>query len=671
MTLRSPLPLVLLGVIALGCAPSAQTPDPQVRAGSVATTRARVPLPKAPIPLPGPERVADDYRLVVKFSDGATIRGAGEGRVRSVRGASLAQLDAVVRRTGLRFTPLFDAPEASLRAFEERARALSGRDQPDLSGLYQVELPGAAPGQLHEVGTALQRLDVVEFASLQMLGAPPPADIDPPTPDLRERQDFRGPPPGMNFDAAIALGYDGSGIHLSDIEYAWSLTHEELNDVEFHPEPGVAIGSAFADHGTAVLGLLTADVADYGIDGLSPGAEIYLYPQYTAAGADRSETAVINALVGSEAGDVVLFEMQTEGKVGAGGPKELDEVFWMLTRMATDAGIVIVAAAGNGTIDLDAPTLQDYRARGDSGAIIVGAGTPGTMTAESFSTYGARVDVQGWGSQVFTAGYGTFAAYGGDPNQTYVDDFGGTSSASALVAAAAVLTLNAFAEHDVELGPEQLRKLLIATGVPQGPGGHIGPLVNVAAAVDGALDGQEPEVAIIDPPEDLVVDASSHVLDLEMEATDDTAIYAVGLQINGKTLPQTDLEAPYGFMEVALPVGAWEVVALAEDAVGKVTASAPRMIYVGVDPPAGSSGGSSEGSTEHSSGESAEGSTAAAGDSASDDDDDAGTDTDAPSGSGDGSGCSSAPGPTPALGWWMLFVAVLVWSSRRREASTS
>ena len=49
-----------------------------------------------------------------------------------------------------------------------------------------------------------------------------------------------------------------------------------------------------------------------------------------------------------------------------------------------------------------------------------------------------RVDLQGWGERVCSTGYGDYELVGGDSNQAYTADFAGTSSASPLVAGAAV-----------------------------------------------------------------------------------------------------------------------------------------------------------------------------------------------------------------------------------------
>ena len=102
----------------------------------------------------------------------------------------------------------------------------------------------------------------------------------------------------------------------------------------------------------------------------------------------------------------------------------------------------------------------------DSGAIIVGAGAPGTaFNARSkldFSSYGSRVDLQGWGSGVVTTGYGDRFS---DPDpadvtRDYTNRFGGTSGASSMVAGAAI-NLQGVAKElfGTPLLPFQLRKV--------------------------------------------------------------------------------------------------------------------------------------------------------------------------------------------------------------------
>ena len=114
----------------------------------------------------------------------------------------------------------------------------------------------------------------------------------------------------------------------------------------------------------------------------------------------------------------------------------------------------MIEAAGNGAQDLDDPIYNtpakgfpaDWSnpfARGarDSGAIVVGAGAPpaGTHGNNSytdrarldFSNYGSVVDVQGWGREVTSTGYGDLQG-GADQNKWYTDQFSGTSRPSPL-----------------------------------------------------------------------------------------------------------------------------------------------------------------------------------------------------------------------------------------------
>ena len=104
---------------------------------------------------------------------------------------------------------------------------------------------------------------------------------------------------------------------------------------------------------------------------------------------------------------------------------------------ATAKGIIVVAAAGNGNMNLDGANCEGKFNRDvrDSLAIIVGAGSSTDHSRLGFSSYGSRVDVQGWGEKVTTTGYGD-AFNPGDIRQRYTKVFSGTSSATPIVAGA-------------------------------------------------------------------------------------------------------------------------------------------------------------------------------------------------------------------------------------------
>ncbi len=433
------------------------------------------------------------YRLVVKFADDVKARADEDGALVSLSAADLTEVKALTERVA--FSPLIRLPEATLQDLQRRAQRGSGRCQPDLAGMLVVKWPDARTGDLEALGAALQRLEVVEFCDVEALGVAPPTDIPPTTPDLTQFQGYHGPDPGLDMGPARALeGGTGAGVQVSDCEYAWTASHEDLNDVDLHLEPGQTIHPDsfewdFDEHGTAVLGEIVASDDGYGCTGLTPDVVVRTYPEWTLEDDFRRVTAITNAIAGSDPGDVVLLEMQAPGAGGDYGPAELDHAVWTVTRSGVDAGVIVVGAAGNGNQNLDAGVYADYMSWGDSGAILVGAGTPTAAHDQTwFSTYGSRVDVHAWGEWVVTTGYGDMGAYGGpaDADQYYTAEFGGTSSASPMVAAACASLQGVSRAHNgVSLDPGQMRDLLVATGIPQGSGGHIGPFVQVGAALRG------------------------------------------------------------------------------------------------------------------------------------------------------------------------------------------
>lgn len=456
----------------------------------------RTPIPQRPVvarpfgDVTEAEASIMRHRLTVKFSDAARVRVDAEGQPVSTAGVDLSAVRALAAAEGLTFAPLIDLPASKLALLEARGAARTGRAQPDLGGMMKVARDDDRASELERIGAVLQQLAEVEYAYIQTLGTPPPGDIAPTTPDLSGNQSYTGGGAGMNADYANSLGIDGSGVRVTDCEYGWVASHEDLVDVDLNPEPGQTPVSTVAangwdEHGTAVVGTIVPPDNGYGVSGMARGAEMATYPEWTVQGGFRRATCIASAAADSDPGDVVLLEMQSGG-AGGFAPAEFDSNVFVVSRNAVDNGVIVVAAAGNGNQDLDSSAYAGYMAMGDSGAIIVGAGSSSNAHNKlSFSTYGSRVNVQGWGQSVFTLGYGSFAQYGGDKNQRYTSGFNGTSSASPFVATACALVQSyALATVGSPLSPEGMRQLLIDTGVPQGSGGNIGPFVDVEAAID-------------------------------------------------------------------------------------------------------------------------------------------------------------------------------------------
>lgn len=449
----------------------------------------RVPPAKEAIEIPVLTAPTQSVRLYVKFADALRVRATAEGSVRSDH-ASLDAVRAVLADAAATCTPAIRLDEATLTQLEDRAESASGRAQPDLAGIIEVRVD-APIERLAVIARRLQALDDVEYAELFVEGTPPPGDIAPPTPSLAGNQTYRDANPGIDATYAHSLGLRGEGIRIADCEYGWNYTHEDLVDVSLNPEPFQTIdpgvyANGWDEHGTAAIGELAAVTNAYGCTGLVPNATFATFTEWSVQEGLRRLTCITNAIATSKAGDVVLLEMQTVGAGGNYAPAEYSLSVWNVVKTGSNAGVVIVGAAGNGNQDLDSPAYAPYMARGDSGAILVGAGSADTGHHKlSFSTFGTRVDLQGWGGGVFTLGYGSFASYGGDKNQRYASGFSGTSSASPIVTAAVAVVQQAAKQRQfAPMTGVQIRNKLIATGIPQGSGGEIGPLPNLKPAVD-------------------------------------------------------------------------------------------------------------------------------------------------------------------------------------------
>jgi subtilisin-like proprotein convertase family protein len=455
------------------------------------------PLPAEPGSAFAADAALPEGRVVVKFTDDSRVRLRSTGLV-SLGGADLGDLHALMAA--------FDHPRPE-RLFlrEERdidrdlaaAERRSGRDLADLNGYYEMVV---APELLEPFLVELEALAVVQTAYPAPRPAPPPGDIPPTTPDFEGSQGYLDAAPG-GIDARAAWaspGGRGDGVSIIDIEYDWNDTHEDLEAALGGKVCWTPKGN-WIDHGTAVLGELGGGENGYGVTGIVPSATLGMATQ-DPVGLSNSVARAIDCATGLQGpGDVMLLEAQTGGPNGAYVPVEWNQAEFDAISAATAKGIVVVEAAGNGNEDLDGPEFLGRfdRSVRDSGAIIVGAGaSPGSGQPDrsrlSFSTHGSRVDVQGWGHNVTTTGYGGLFDGGGDPDQYYTATFSGTSSASPIVTGAAAAVQGVQLARGADpLDPLELRTLLTETGTPQQDGpytGHIGPRPDLAAALATLAD---------------------------------------------------------------------------------------------------------------------------------------------------------------------------------------
>lgn len=391
--------------------------------------------------------------------------------------------------------------EEHLLLMEENAIKLKGNSDAvrKLRNIFKVKIDNPTNSKLLEIGIALEKLDIVEYCCLTSLEPTrPPVDIPPTTSNFETNQTYIQSNPGVNMQHAWNLGLNGQNIKLRDVEYGFNKNHEELATINTSLASGMTISSSasqdFTEHGTAVFGILYAHKGNYGVSGLAHGAqELVLFPEWQQTGYNRIN-AISQSINNSTIGDVIVYEMQVSAFSSTDYVMaEYNQVVWDLTKAATDAGITIVAAAGNGSVNLDSSNFTNYMSRGDSGAIIVGAGTADTNHDKlAYSTYGSRVDLQAWGENVRSIGkLGLFyLLIGNDFNQSYVT-FSGTSSATPIVAScAAVLQSYYFSLTNTYLTSQQLRDIMKETGIAQGniSLGSIGPIPNMEAAVQRVFD---------------------------------------------------------------------------------------------------------------------------------------------------------------------------------------
>jgi hypothetical protein len=463
-------------------------------------------LAKEPIDLPP----GNDLRLIVKFADDMLARLASGGAL-EVSGET-EDLAGVMDQHGITFGLNHTAPEPDLVRLEARALSATAIMPADLPGMLAARTGDPSRESVLAAAQALQALPGVEFVTIESLDQPPPppfmAASSVVTEDLTAYQTYRGPQ-GSNIDAAAAVpGIRGRHVRISHCEYSYDAEHEDLIG-QVRLQAGfnnfVPQYAEDTDHGTAALGIMTAADNGFGMTGLVPEADVWFYADYgTVNGLFQGRAATLAAAAAdSLPGDVIVAEMQDRRLA----PAETDAAVWLVTRTATDAGIHVVAAAGNGTRDLDGADYTAYRARGSSGAIIVGAGGHRGLTGLfseargklGFSTFGSRVDVQGPGENVATLGYGALHRYDNDPRRTYTAWFAGTSSATPVVAGLVAAIQSAALEAQARrLPPREMRNLLVATGLPQRPAPfnpmavdlqRIGPLPYVPAALNRLLGG--------------------------------------------------------------------------------------------------------------------------------------------------------------------------------------
>jgi hypothetical protein len=369
-----------------------------------------------------------------------------------------------------------------------------------MNAWFAVDLVGRALPDLRSVAAQLGALRALRAVVVEPRVRP--ASPAPVTPDeLTKHQGYLF---GEHFEGSGRSGinaeavwpyFDGTGVSFVQVDTGFKLQHVDLpkglstlHHTMKHTAPG---------HGLAVLGIVAAiDHADEtGIIGISPGVTISGLATINTTAMDWD---IPNALAkGSDVlskGDVLLIEVDTPHtgipapppKTDDGLPVEVIEPWRIMIQTAVGKGITVVEPAGNPAFDRDDldldkvtytpgplgdpfsldPTSGDFE---DSGAVMVGACGWKPVAADQHEVlphhwYGARIDVWGWGEEVYTTACDDSDEYypcEDDVEATVYRWFPGTSAASAIVAGAAVLIQQMWkATTSVPADPSTIRALL-------------------------------------------------------------------------------------------------------------------------------------------------------------------------------------------------------------------
>lgn len=477
---------------------------PALAAGTVEESPDMAKRPKSS----GGRKNTSGRELVIKVRADAQFRSSIE-KGPTALAADVSPLAEIIDDFNAEIQPLFGLTEERMkvRTLDADAAAAAIGEQPsEMETYYAVE---AADKKLDDIAEAmLGQEDVIEAAYVKPESGEPvgvgeedepinemlpiPGDAPPATPDFTASQIYLNAAPA-GIDARFAWtkpGGRGNGVTIIDCEWGWNFSHEDL----IQKQIGVVYGgnSANNNHGTAVLGEYSGDVNSFGITGICSDATAGASSFVSSPSSARTIREAADRL---SAGDIILLEIHRSGPNGTGsGQFGYIAIEWWpddfaAIRYAVNKGIIVVEAAGNGFQNLD-DAIYDTPQTGfpsnwrnpfdpanpSSLAVVVGAGAPppGThgrnhgndRSRLGFSNYGRRVDCQGWGREVTTAGYGNLQ--GGQRDLWYTETFSGTSSASPIVVGALGCVQGILkAQGSPLLTPAAAIDLLRTTGSPQ------------------------------------------------------------------------------------------------------------------------------------------------------------------------------------------------------------
>jgi len=447
---------------------------------------------------PGPLMQNQTNPPYASVDDLIEVMFAQDSRVRLRNGApvdlatnALTGVDGVLQKLSwFEWYRICDVPEERLDEIQAKGEANTGKPVYNLNNIYRLRIPKGL--DVWAISKELEALPGI------ILARPVPKPMPLPNPpnyascsgDTCQGYLRSGSSTPVGIDADYAwtqTGGNGAGVTVCDLEYGWNYNHADIIKAagsQINPNPIFYPAGADTNHGTAVIGELVSDNNSWGTTGICYGSSLK-----TCGTVYNSSTnwdvpgAMAYAIAALSPGDVILLEQQWDYNYPAGGyipiewwlnysssPQSFNAVYAAIVN-AVSNGINVVEAGGNGYVNTNYLTWY-----GNSGAIIVGAGgvylwgtwPQGDLAKLDFSSFGRRFDLQGWGENVTTTGYGNLYSAQGY-NYWYRKNFDGTSSASPIVAGAVACCVGYWKANisAIPPSPHYLRAVLINTGTPQ------------------------------------------------------------------------------------------------------------------------------------------------------------------------------------------------------------